>query len=112
MENYGDSPNFHDAFRGEVARAYLRSQTNPDTYGSVVVSTQARFVDYPTSSHTWLWGRNVATVAMRGLWGCTAVVVISRRGVWMAHCKYLLVESCLILDILSNRPASSSLYRY
>lgn len=37
-------------------------------------------------SGQWMaFGDEVKTVAVAGLWGCTSVIAVSKRGVWMAH---------------------------
>lgn len=69
-QNYdGDKKRF---FRGEMAIAYANGRT-------------VRLQGYETSSTVVIWGSYVDMLAIEGLYGCTAVIVISRRGVLAIH---------------------------
>ncbi|KAI2622471.1 hypothetical protein GGR54DRAFT_598637 [Hypoxylon sp. NC1633] len=67
-------------FLGEVARAYRRSASEPQMYGSLELGPTPAL-----SSYTRLWADKATTVALAGLVGCTAVVIISVRGFWLVH---------------------------
>ncbi|RYP13177.1 hypothetical protein DL765_007004 [Monosporascus sp. GIB2] len=64
--------------RGEVARAY--SEGN----GVELVKITSPFT-FPTSSLVRTFGDGVVSAAVAGLHGCTSVIVVSRRGVWLSH---------------------------
>ncbi|RYP39915.1 hypothetical protein DL767_002034 [Monosporascus sp. MG133] len=75
--NYEGSSN--DLFmRGEVARAYSEG------HGVELVKIRSPFT-FPTSSLVRTFGDRVVSAAATGLHGCTSVVVVSRRGVWLTH---------------------------
>ncbi len=65
---------------GEVARTYSEG------HGVRLVTTRDPYVLVPlTSSHITTFEDRVASAAVTGLHGCTSVVIISRRGVWLTH---------------------------
>jgi hypothetical protein len=77
--NYDDD---WDRFmRGEVALSYNESRGvklyRPDHSKNPFVS--------PTSSHVVRFGDEPTDISLAGLWGCTAVVVISKRGALVIH---------------------------
>lgn len=63
----------------EVAEAYDWSRYGRDTQVQVERTFGA------ASSKLVQFTNKVATLGLRGLYGCTAVVVVSRKGAWMAH---------------------------
>ncbi|KAI2602545.1 hypothetical protein GGR54DRAFT_494687 [Hypoxylon sp. NC1633] len=71
--------------RGEVHLAYINSATDPLRYASVDVSVQQSMSTHPTTSYSSIWADKVFTMALTGLSGCTAIVVISNAGVWVIH---------------------------
>ncbi|KAB5585045.1 hypothetical protein GE09DRAFT_1276675 [Coniochaeta sp. 2T2.1] len=67
--------NNFEFMRGEVYKAYQDPTSS--------VSLNLRF---EISTGRWArWGQDVKTVALAGLWGCTSVIAVSKRGVWVAH---------------------------
>ncbi|KAI2616779.1 hypothetical protein GGR54DRAFT_649212 [Hypoxylon sp. NC1633] len=71
--------------RGEVYLAYNSSLADGPRWGSVDVSEANFDENYPTTSNTTRWTEVVNTVAMIGMFGCTSVIVVSKRGAWVAH---------------------------
>ncbi|TQN64289.1 hypothetical protein CSHISOI_11141 [Colletotrichum shisoi] len=69
--NYGDSVD--DFFRGEIARLAKDKAEIVTITDSEVSSLYIRFMDKPKS------------LAMYGLCGCIALIVLSRKAVWAAH---------------------------
>lgn len=62
----------------EVSRAYSSLR------GSIGVGPNVLGIYKSTSA--WVeFGQNPATVAVKGLYGCTGVAVVNRRGAWLAH---------------------------
>ncbi|OIW23745.1 hypothetical protein CONLIGDRAFT_673949 [Coniochaeta ligniaria NRRL 30616] len=69
--NYGgDKSRF---MRGETYLALLKPESRVD------LSTPANAYNFVT------FGNDVQTLAVSGLYGCTSVFVISRKGAWMSH---------------------------
>lgn len=77
VQHYGPRKNFNTLFRGEVAYyvftdRYVRHDhpgADDITYNTTV------FKDEPTG------------LALYGLYGCTAIVVLSKNGAWISHRK-------------------------
>ncbi|SPO06177.1 uncharacterized protein DNG_08866 [Cephalotrichum gorgonifer] len=66
--------NTQEFMRGEVATAHDKPKTFVRTTGSL------------DSTSNWLqFSNRVGTMGVKGLIGCTAVVVISRQGAWVGH---------------------------
>ncbi|KAI2621771.1 hypothetical protein GGR54DRAFT_79194 [Hypoxylon sp. NC1633] len=84
-EYYGGRGIGNKFFRGEVYLAYTLSNIDPTRWGSVEVSEEKFDPNHPTTSHTRVWAGRSSTVALTGLFGCTAVVILSKRGVWVLH---------------------------
>ncbi|KAI2601699.1 hypothetical protein GGR54DRAFT_96941 [Hypoxylon sp. NC1633] len=80
-----------ELIRGEVALAYKMSGINPTLWGSVALSPGL-------NSYTGLWGEEALTVALSGLYGCTSIVILSQRGVWISQMWEVPFFTGLLID--------------
>lgn len=67
----------------EVRDAY-QNRDNPGPFTPQIVRFPVNPPDAVTSHYILFQGK-VTSLAIQGLWGCTAIVVVSERGAWASH---------------------------
>lgn len=93
-DDYSDS--YPNMVAGEVYSAYTNDLVIGGDHVSVVPF--ATFGTVPdaemTTSNTVLFKDSAVSLAVEGLWGCTSVVVISRRGAYAGHIYERKAQTC------------------
>ncbi|KAK2733531.1 hypothetical protein CKAH01_08326 [Colletotrichum kahawae] len=78
-----DYHNNQDAFM--IGETWEIVETQVPNDAKEVKLTKAEHGDHVTS-HNWIsFEDKVGAISVHGLWGCTSVVVLSRRGAWASH---------------------------
>jgi hypothetical protein len=67
-----------------MVRDAYQNRFNPGTFTPQLVWFPLDPPDATTSNYI-LFGNKTASLAVQGLWGCTAIVVVSERGAWASH---------------------------
>ncbi|KAF7515117.1 hypothetical protein G7054_g14750 [Neopestalotiopsis clavispora] len=80
------SNNYKSMTAGEVFAAYHKDEVMGGDYISVVPFAEINAQDnMMTTSATIMFKDKVLSLAVEGLWGCTSVIVVSRRGAYASH---------------------------
>ncbi|KAI0141563.1 hypothetical protein GGR57DRAFT_407082 [Xylariaceae sp. FL1272] len=62
----------------------------------------------PLTSETVAFTNEVVSVAVQGLYGCTAIVAVSRRGLWASH---IFEDPSFVGDFITHNPGYDQIYR-
>ncbi|KAJ4329270.1 hypothetical protein N0V84_000163 [Fusarium piperis] len=80
----GSLPDRQKALVMDMVHDAYQNRLNPGTFTPKLVWFPVEPVDATTSNYI-LFGGKTSSLAVQGLWGCTAVVVVSKRGAWASH---------------------------